>query len=430
MFASKANDVLRIKKLNTLFLSYDGMTDSLGQSQVIPYLIGLSKSGYSISIISCEKQEAYKKNHQHIEQLLAPYSIEWFPLSYTKKPPVLSTLKDLYRMNKRMQQLHREKKFNLIHCRSYLTSLIGKQFCVKMNLPFIFDMRGFWADERIEGGIWKLSNPLFNSIYRFFKQKELEYANSAAATVSLTHAGKLEIQTWNIDKAQKEKIYVIPCSADFELFAIPSNLQRQAARARLNWNETNFVLTYLGSLGTWYLLHEMLDFYSVLKEKIPTAKLYIISGDAPQLVYDAAKVKGISMDDIVIESAKRAEVPQKLAASDWGISFIKPSFSKKASSPTKMGEMLAMGIPLLVNSGVGDVAQIVEQTQGGICIDSFTKESYMAAIDKMKFGNLLPAQQIREKSFEIYGLENAIKTYVGIYTMCAHKIANKDIKTQ
>lgn len=53
----------------------------------------------------------------------------------------------------------------------------------------------------------------------------------------------------------------------------------------------------------------------------------------------------------------------------------------------------------------------------------------MVAIDKMKLGNLLPAQQIREKSFEIYGLENAIKTYVGIYTMCTHKIANKDIET-
>lgn len=421
MFASKANDVLRIKKLNTLFLSYDGMTDSLGQSQVIPYLIGLSKSGYSISIVSCEKQEAFEKNQQHIQQLLAPYSIEWFPLTYTKKPPVLSTLKDLFLMNRKMNQLHREKKFILVHCRSYLTSLLGEQFCRKNGIPFIFDMRGFWADERIEGGIWKLSNPLFNRIYRFFKKKELMYVTNAAATVSLTHAGKREIQSWDIDKVQKEKIFVIPCSADFELFAIPSKLQRQEARARLNWNETNFVLTYLGSLGTWYLLNEMLDFFSVLREKIPTSKLYIISGDSPQLVFDAAKAKGISSDDIVVESAKRAEVPKKLAASDWGISFIKPSFSKKASSPTKMGEMLAMGIPLLVNSGVGDVAQIVEQTQGGICIDTFTNESYATAIDKMKLGKLLPAAQIREKSFEIYGLENAIKTYVGIYKMCSTK---------
>ncbi len=421
MFASKANDVLRIKKLNTLFLSYDGMTDSLGQSQVIPYLIGVSKSGYSISIISCEKQEAFEKNHAHIRQLLSLNSIEWFPLTYTKKPPVLSTLKDLFLMKQKMQQLHREKKFSLVHCRSYLTALIGKQFCRKNSLPFIFDMRGFWADERIEGGIWKLTNPLFHRIYHFFKNKELEFANEAAATVSLTHAGKREIQNWKIDAAQKEKIFVIPCSADFELFKIPSEEQRHEARARLNWNESNFVLTYLGSLGTWYLLNEMLDFFKVLKEKIPASKLYIISGDSPQLVFDAANSKGISSEDIVVESAKRVEVPQKLAASDWGISFIKPSFSKKASSPTKMGEMLAMGIPLLVNGGVGDVAQIVEQTQGGICLDSFTHDKYAAAVDKMKEGNVISAKLLREKSFEIYGLENAIKTYVSIYKMCATK---------
>ncbi len=35
------------------------MTDSLGQSQVLPYLKGLSKLGYTISLISCEKKNRY-----------------------------------------------------------------------------------------------------------------------------------------------------------------------------------------------------------------------------------------------------------------------------------------------------------------------------------------------------------------------------------
>jgi hypothetical protein len=41
--------------MNVIYISYDGMTDPLGQSQVIPYLIGLTKKGHNISIISCEK---------------------------------------------------------------------------------------------------------------------------------------------------------------------------------------------------------------------------------------------------------------------------------------------------------------------------------------------------------------------------------------
>jgi len=37
-----------------LYVSYDGMTDSLGQSQVIPYLTEISKNGYDIHILSAE----------------------------------------------------------------------------------------------------------------------------------------------------------------------------------------------------------------------------------------------------------------------------------------------------------------------------------------------------------------------------------------
>ena len=44
-----------------LFISYDGMTDPLGQSQVIPYLQGLSKHGYEIFLLSCEKKQAFTR---------------------------------------------------------------------------------------------------------------------------------------------------------------------------------------------------------------------------------------------------------------------------------------------------------------------------------------------------------------------------------
>jgi hypothetical protein len=50
------------------------------------------------------------------------------------------------------------KEIKLIHCRSYLTSLIGLKLRSKYQIPFLFDMRGFWADERMDGGIWKRSN--------------------------------------------------------------------------------------------------------------------------------------------------------------------------------------------------------------------------------------------------------------------------------
>ena len=46
---------------HALYLSYDGMTDPLGQSQVLPYIIGLQQKGIAFTLISFEKIERFKE---------------------------------------------------------------------------------------------------------------------------------------------------------------------------------------------------------------------------------------------------------------------------------------------------------------------------------------------------------------------------------
>ena len=48
-----------VKKV--LFIAYDGLTDPLGQSQIIPYLAGLSKANYQFTILSVEKKQRLSK---------------------------------------------------------------------------------------------------------------------------------------------------------------------------------------------------------------------------------------------------------------------------------------------------------------------------------------------------------------------------------
>ena len=50
-----------------LYLSYDGITDPLGQSQILPYLKGLSQKGYFFYLVGFEKKDAYKKQKEGIE---------------------------------------------------------------------------------------------------------------------------------------------------------------------------------------------------------------------------------------------------------------------------------------------------------------------------------------------------------------------------
>jgi glycosyltransferase involved in cell wall biosynthesis len=64
-------------------------------------------------------------------------------------------------------------------------------------------------------------------------------------------------------------------------------------------------------------------------------------------------------------------LPAVLASCDAGISFIRPSYSKRASSPTKVGEYLAAGLPVVTNTGVGDVDALFAPGLAGVLIPSF-----------------------------------------------------------
>ena len=204
-----------MQTIKTLYISYDGMTDALGQSQVIPYLQGLSKKGYKVHLISCEKTEIYELKKSNIQNILTESKIVWHPIFYTKTPPVLSTLWDVFKIKKLAIKLHQKHSFKLVHCRSYIAAIVGLNLQQKFGIKFIFDIRGFWADERIDGGIWNLKNPVFKIVYSYFKRKERQFFESADSIISLTVAAKNHIENNFILKGT---VSVIPCAADLELF--------------------------------------------------------------------------------------------------------------------------------------------------------------------------------------------------------------------
>ena len=164
------------------------MTDPLGQSQVLPYIEGLSKQGYQFTLISCEKPEAYKQNKEVVESICKRSNIDWHPSFYTKTPPVISTIKDIRGLSKKAFQLHEQKHFSMVHCRSYLASLIGLKMKLQLGVKFLFDMRGFWIDERLDGNQWNFKNPISKLVYRFFKKKEKQFLENADYTMCLTYA--------------------------------------------------------------------------------------------------------------------------------------------------------------------------------------------------------------------------------------------------
>ncbi len=399
-----------------LFISYDGMTDPLGQSQVIPYLQGLSKQGFRFFLLSCEKEAAFMQNEMAVKKMLEGYNIEWIPIAYTKKPPVLSTLKDIINLKKKAKQIHQQNGIDMVHTRPGIPALVGLWMKKTMGIKFLHDIREFYADSRVDGGIWNIHNPLFKSIYKYFKKKEAAQVVLSDGMVCLTYAAEKIIR--QLPEYKKSvPLKVIPCSVDLNLFNASSisDDKKKALQQELHIADTDLVISYLGSIGGWYMTNEMLRFCKQLLDKKTQAKFLFISPHQHEIIIQQAATFGIPANRIIVKHGRRNEVPALLSLSHFSLFFIKPCFSKLSSSPTKHGEIMAMGIPVITNAGVGDVKEIVERYKGGYVLDDFSDSSFNTVIDKMTDDKNFDAGTIRAGAIDFYSLEKAVNLYDELY---------------
>lgn len=391
------------------------MTDPLGQSQVIPYLAGLTQYGYEFAILSCDKPKKYAENKDYVLQLLKPYHIKWISIPYHKRPPILSSYYDLQMLKKAAKEIYKKKKFDMVHTRPGIPTLVALWLKKKYGVKFLNDVRGFWADERVDGGMFNIKNPLFKAIYKWFKKKEYECLEVADYNTCITYKAKDEILSWNISK-QPVDVTVIPCAVDMNLFD-PEKIDRTlktSVQRELAIDDKDFIISYLGSIGGWYLTDDIMGFCKQVLVEIPHAKFLFISPHNHSLIASAAKKFGIPPEKILVKHAKRHEVPALLSFSNYSVFFIKPCYSKISSSPTKHGETMAMGIPVIANAGVGDVQEIVEKYQSGFVLEKLNESNYEIIAQKLSTSRF-DKNKIREGAKEFYSLEKAVQKYLEVY---------------
>ncbi len=405
-----------MEKKNILFISYDGMTDPLGQSQVLPYLLGLSKYGYKIFLLSCEKKQAFEQNKEIIENLVKDSGITWVPLYYTKTPPVISTVLDVYKIKKEAKKIHRQHKLDMVHTRAGVPALIGLWMKKKFGIKFLNDIRDFYADSRVDGYMWDLKNPMYRMVYKFFKRKEAEQIAVNDGIVCLTSAAEKVVRALP-EFVKDTPLEIIPCSADLELFNPAAITKEQTAEIKIQFGikPADLVITYLGSVGGLYLTDEVMHFCKVVSDKIPAVKFLFIAPIRHKEIAEAAARFNIPAEKLIIKKASRKEVPLFLSVSNFSVFFIRPCFSRKSQSPTKHGEIMAMGIPVITNKGIGDVEEIIQEYKSGIVIKGFSEEEYAGVAEKIISGDTFNSVTIRKGAETFYDLSSAVKKYIRIY---------------
>src|SRR5690348_14856209 len=112
-----------------LYISYNGMLDPLGQSQVVPYLRELARQGIQFTLLSFERASVIEGDGRDgfatLKQQLGEANIEWHWLRYHQKPSVPATMYDVLAGTRYAQKIARRNAIEMVHARSHIPATIG-----------------------------------------------------------------------------------------------------------------------------------------------------------------------------------------------------------------------------------------------------------------------------------------------------------------
>lgn len=393
-----------------LYISYSGMLEPLGQSQVLAYQEHLAVD-HPVHLVSFERPEDWARvtEREAVAQRMKSAGIHWHPLRYHKRFSVLATAWDITCGALKGQRLVRKHGLAIVHARSYVSSVMALIIKNFTGVKYVFDMRGFWADERVDGGLW----PRSGRMYRVAKWFEKRFLLSADHVVSLTQAAVREMARFDYLQERMPPVTVIPTCADLGRF-VPMPREQ---------DNSGFVLGYVGSAGTWYLFDEVATCFAHLLRLQPDARFLILNRGEHPYIRDRLAVAGVPPESVELTTVTHAEVPRQMARMDAGVFFIKPVFSKQASAPTKLAEFLGCGIPCLGNAGVGDMAEVLEGEQVGVALKAFDGVSLNEGLQQLLQLVQDPATRVRcvAAAKEYFSLDEGVRRYAAVYKLLSTK---------
>lgn len=396
------------------------MTDPLGRSQVLPYLERLAAKGHAIRLFSLEKADAAARSGAFIADHLARARIDWHPLPYRSRPPLIAGWWNGRRLAHSAAASLRRTPADILHARSDLPARIALSLRRRFGGKLLWDMRALWPDERAEGGAWDQGSALGRFLFSAFKALQRRLVREADAVVTLSEAGG----DWLANEDVRGPVTVIPCCADFDHFR-PDRVARQTRRAALGLTDGERLFIHLGSIGGNVLLDEMMAFLARAAARDPATRGVFLAPGEHDRIRKAADAHGFGKH-LKVAAAEREAVPSWIAAADVGLFFVRPSPAKVAASPTKLGEMLASGLPVVTGPAIGDVERIVADCRAGVVVPRFDDAAYDDALCALDEVDVDP-QQLRTAARRWFDVEDGADRYDQLYrALKAESAATKD----
>jgi glycosyltransferase involved in cell wall biosynthesis len=405
------------RSLRSLYVCYLSLEDPLVETQVVAYLEGLARRGHTIHLLTFEPR-LDPARRDRLRADLARRGIAWHSLRYHKRPSIPATAFDALAGALVALRLMRRYRLDAIHARSHVpaaTALIARRLS---GCRLIFDIRGLLADEYVDAGRW----PRGGLAQRITERVQAAAIARADEIVVLTE----RVREHLFEASPGERVTVIPCCADLDRVGGDRG-GAERARARLGLSDRS-IMVYVGKLTEPYMDREMAEFFAVAHQRDPGLAFLVLTQAPVASIRSELARAGVSDADYRILRAEPAELGSYLGLADFAICFCRPSLARIASSPTKLGEYLAAGLPVASGPGIGDSDRLLDGRAVGVVVDSFDERGYERAAERVRELASDPAcrARCREVAREELSLEEVgIPRYDRLYRRLAESAASE-----
>lgn len=337
------------------------MTEPLGRSQVLEYLIDLGKEN-KIYLISFEREHDLG-NVEEIKELIKEHDIEWQYMLYSNKYGVASTISQLWKAVRLGSKIIKKHSIDIVHARSMIPATMGLLLKKMYGVKLLFDIRGFAIDEKVDSGRLQKSSLL----YKTLKKLDDYLYRSSDHIVTLTHVAKEILQ----EKLQipGKKITVIPTCASKKVFRLLDAEEKSSFKKALGYEVNDKIILHTGTVSLWYDFENEVKLVKEMMCQDENIHFLVLNKNEHHFIQEMFDKSTMPAERVKISTSSFDEIYKYLNIADASLFFIKPSFSKQASAPTKFAENVACNLPSITNGNVGDMGYYLEQYDVGKVVD-------------------------------------------------------------
>jgi hypothetical protein len=366
-------------RFDVAYLSIDSIQEGVGSSQITPLVMGLAAQGKKVCLVTFEKAEPSKD----LVDRLQNSGVEWKPREFGRAGSLggIARLRDLRR---------NVPDADVLHGRSDIPTAAA--IWSQVQAPVLWDVRSLWSDQR-----QLIGTAGWNSFTaRGARTLENASAKHAKAMTTLTAAVVPILQSRHSRLPGIRE--VIPTCVQTSKF-LPSAMPKG-----------QIVCLLSGTFNNYYDIDRTRQIIEAIRKSINLKVIWARAGESPDTQLGVG-------EDLVI-SASHAEMPDLVKVAHFGMAICKEDDlgSLAAAVPTKIGEFLASGRPMIVSRGLGDMDTLFKDSKVGIVVSkTATLDGIGAQIENLVADADVP-DHCRTLAMEHFDMGKAISLYSTVYT--------------